>query len=313
MRSTFQVVSILFLLFLILALSAVGDLTVPDGTIYGHVYDAETGVGIYGAYVLCEGYKDATDAEGRYVIKGGFAPSASYTVTCYASVYPDSSKTVNTDHDGKVEADFNLESEEPAETPKTSDRMTTATWCKTFGGSDPDVGNSVKQTSDGGFIITGETSSYDTDGSDVWLIKTDSRGNKEWDRTFDKSDTDGGFSVDQTDDGGFIIAGYTFSHDALNADLWLIKTDSRGNKEWERTFGCPYWDSGNSIQQTSDGGFIITGETLYCGADFHDVWLIKTDSRGNKEWDRTFGGSDSDLGNSVQQTSDGGWHNLLFQ
>jgi hypothetical protein len=178
-------------------------------------------------------------------------------------------------------------------------------WDRTFGGSGLDSGSSVQQTSDGGFILVGYTTSFGAGGFDVWLIKTDADGNKLWEKTFGGSRRDWGSSVQQTSDGGFIIVGYTTSFGA--GDVWLIKTDANGNKQWDRTFGGSDWDEGWSVQQTSDGGFIIVGWTWSFGAGGPDVWLIKTDANGNKQWDRTFGGSDWDWGFSVQQTSDGGF------
>jgi hypothetical protein len=178
-------------------------------------------------------------------------------------------------------------------------------WEKTFGGSGLDSGSSVQQTSDGGFILVGYTTSFGAGGFDVWLIKTDADGNKLWEKTFGGSGRDWGSSVQQTSDGGFILVGYTTSFGA--GDVWLIKTDANGNKQWDRTFGGSDWDEGWSVQQTSDGGFIIVGWTWSFGAGGPDVWLIKTDANGNKQWDRTFGGSDWDEGYSVQQTSDGGF------
>jgi hypothetical protein len=147
-------------------------------------------------------------------------------------------------------------------------------WFKTFGGSGSDWGSSVQQTSDGGFIIVGRTWSFGAGLADVWLIKTDASGNREWDRTFGGGDRDVGLSVQQTSDGGFIIVGWTESFGA--GDVWLIKTDANGNKLWDRTFGGSGSDWGSSVQQTSDGGFIIVGYTESFGAGDYDVLLIKS-------------------------------------
>ena len=180
-------------------------------------------------------------------------------------------------------------------------------WNKTFGGSDPDVGSSVQQTSDGGYIICGSTSSYGAGNLDVWLIKTDPSGNEIWNKVFGGSETENGFSARQTSDGGYIICGYTESYGAGDDDFWLIETDPSGNEMWNKTFGGSDSDHGSSVQQTLDGGYIISGFTDSYGAGSADLWLIKTDPSGNEMWNKTFGGSDPDYANSVRQTRDGGY------
>jgi hypothetical protein len=183
------------------------------------------------------------------------------------------------------------------------------TWTKTFAEDSESVGLSVQQTTDGGFIITGNIVSQNINQSDLWLIKTDSNGDTVWTKTFGSDNIDSGHSVIQTSDQGYIIVGYRdyISPSSNKMNLWLIKTDMNGDTVWTKTFGGTKYDRGYGVQQTFDGGYIITGYTSSFGNGSADVWLIKTDINGDSIWTRTFGGIYSDVGRSVQQTSDGGY------
>ncbi len=180
-------------------------------------------------------------------------------------------------------------------------------WTKTFGGNANDEGYSVRQTSEGGYILTGYTGSYSVGGVDVFLIRTDDFGNTLWTKTFGGNEGGGvGRSIEETTDNGFIIVGRT-SFGAGGNDVWLIKTNASGDTIWTKTFGGRGSDEGNSIQQTTDGGYIITGYTTSFGTGLFNIWLIKTDVLGNTLWIKTYDGSDDTWGQSVQQTTDGGF------
>ncbi len=179
-------------------------------------------------------------------------------------------------------------------------------WTKTFGGSGEDRFRELHQTADGGFILVSETLSFGAGNSDVYLVKTDSIGNLIWTKTYGGNSSDYGYSVRQTTDGGYIIAGYTQSFGAGGTDVYIIKTDNSGNLVWTKSYGGSSADYGYSVRQTTDGGYIIVGYTESFG-EAGDVYLIRIDSNGDLIWSKVFGGLQTDYGWSVRQTIDGGF------
>jgi hypothetical protein len=192
-------------------------------------------------------------------------------------------------------------------------------WSQIFGGSGINNGNCVQQTNDNGYILVIETTKFGNGDFDIWLIKTDENGNIEWETTFGGSENEWPLFVKQTTDNGYMIVGITESYSVGNKDAWLIKTDSNGSEEWNRTYGGVAFDHGYTGFETNDG-YIIGGGTKSFGAGDFDYWVIKTDMNGNEIWNKTYGGSGADEGRRMRQTSDDGyiisgfiWPTKLFQ
>tara|TARA_B100000508_G_scaffold137355_2_gene131763 strand:- start:59565 stop:63446 length:3882 start_codon:yes stop_codon:yes gene_type:complete len=198
-------------------------------------------------------------------------------------------------------------------------------WQKSYGGSGGDYAESAQQTTDGGYIVSGRSGSYDGDitnfngGEDYWLLKLDPMGNILWEKSFGGSWDDRAFSIQQTSDNGYIVAGQSESIDGDisgnngNFDFWVVKLDVSGNISWENTLGGSASDSGRSIQQTSDGGYIVGGTANSNNGDVsvnyggNDYWLVKLDGSGNILWERSYGGSSNDILRSIDQTITGGY------
>jgi hypothetical protein len=198
-------------------------------------------------------------------------------------------------------------------------------WEKSYGGSSFDEAYSIIQTHDEGFLIAGYSLSIDGDISnnkgadDYWVIKLDSTGMLEWERSYGGSDYDMAYHLAQTKEGGYIITGTSKStdKDVTNSkgewDYWIIKLSSNGELEWEKTYGGSSYDSGNSISQTNDCGFIVAGNVFSKDGDIstnkgaYDYWVIKLDSTGMLEWEKSYGGNGNDWANSIIQTFDGGY------
>ncbi len=155
-------------------------------------------------------------------------------------------------------------------------------WNRTYGDGGPnyDAAYSLVQTSDGGYAFAGTTDSAGAGDYDVYVVKTNSDGTGSWWKTFGGTDEDVGYSLIQTVDGGYAIAGATWSFGAGSADVFLVRTDAGGNQLWQKTFGGEVEDVGYSLIQTVDGGYAIAGATWSFGAGSADVFLVKTDVWG---------------------------------
>jgi hypothetical protein len=182
-------------------------------------------------------------------------------------------------------------------------------WNRTYGGAENDTAWDIKATNDGGYIIVGNLQLYKNGPRNAWLVKINSSGFEQWNRTF--SDSNGlTRSVQQTLDGGFVIGGWTYSHGHKNGygDVWVIKTNGTGIEQWNKTYGGIYSEECNDIIEISDGGLVFTGFTnTTLNDESLDVWLVKTNSNGTMLWNRTFGGIIRDSGYSVAVTSDNGF------
>lgn len=182
----------------------------------------------------------------------------------------------------------------------------TVEWQKTYGVADYNCAHSIQQTSDGGYIVAGETMSCNG-AIDFWVLKLRPDGTVEWQKTYGGVDYDRADSIQQTNDGGYIVAGGTTSFGAGKDDLWVLKLGHDGTVEWQKSYGGANSEWGNFIQQTSDGGYIVAGETLSFGTEGVDFWVIKLKSDGTIEWENTFGGAGKDRAHSIKQTNDGGY------
>jgi len=178
-------------------------------------------------------------------------------------------------------------------------------WSKTYGGAGWDMASSLIITSDGGYALAGYTESFGVGGRDSWLVKTDEYGNMEWNKTYGGTGNDRISSLVETSDGGYALAGYTYSFGAGGWDFWLVKTDAAGNMLWSQTYGGANHDYGHSVVETSDGGYALAGKTSSGNTGDSDFWLVKTDEFGNMEWYQIHGGTESDGASSLIETTDG--------
>lgn len=189
-----------------------------------------------------------------------------------------------------------------------TDQFGNPQWNRTYGGAGLDQAFCVVQSSDGnGYVIAGQTDSFGAGSSDFWLVRTDSLGSMMWSRSYGGSNTDVARSVQETSDGGYVVAGWTTSSGEGSSDFMLLKVDGDGRQQWSKTHGGLYSDEAYAVQQTMDGGYMIAGSTMSYGLGGWDFWQVKTDANGNRLWDQPNGGILDDQAYFVQQTSDGGF------
>ena len=191
-------------------------------------------------------------------------------------------------------------------------------WETNLGGSKDDILESIKQTTDGGYIASGFSSSNDENvennngKADAWVVKLDALGNLEWETNIGEANNDIAASIDQTTDEGYIFTGYT-AITSSNRNVMVVKLDPLGNPLWNKSLGGSANDEGVSIQQTLDNGYIIGGYSKSLDGDvggnngFNDAWIIKLDMSGNILWEKNLGGSENEGITSIQQTTDGGY------
>ena len=197
-------------------------------------------------------------------------------------------------------------------------------WQKSFGGSKDDMAKSIQSTPDGGCIVAAfeESSDGDVTGNhgigDYWLVKLDKSGKIQWQKTYGGTALDLPSSVSLTNDGGYILSGFSGSYDgdvtgriAGGSDVWIVKVDNVGNIQWQKCYGGTLNEEGGFIQQAPGGGYVVASFTfsadhdVTCNASGGDAWIFKIDNSGNLQWQKSIGGSEHDAINYIQPLSDG--------
>ena len=212
---------------------------------------------------------------------------------------------------------------------ETYSQVPSIIWEKSFGGSasdSPVFSDCLIKTSDNGYIISGYSESFDGDitgndgdeARDIWVVKTNSTGDIQWQKTFGGGGQQNSYSIIQTSDGGYVLAGSTNFDEVTGdyglTDFWVIKINSLGILQWQKSFGGSADEEAYNIKQTTDGGYIVVGYTASVGSGDvttnnggFDFWVVKLNSLGNLQWQKCLGGTGFDVANSVSLTSDGGY------
>ena len=189
-------------------------------------------------------------------------------------------------------------------------------WIIAFGGPKPDNAYSVKQTQDGGYIIAGSTQSFGAGGMDIWVLKLDSAKKLEWQKTYGQKKSDEAYAIQQTHDGGYVVAGVTKSSGVGHSDIWVLRLNSFGNLIWQNTYGTKNTEIGEgdrSIHETDDGGFILAGTIIYDASkdlnklSHSDIWVLKLNASGAIVWQNAYGASLMNVARSIEPTRDKGY------
>ncbi|MEF8832499.1 MAG: hypothetical protein V5A66_03150 [Candidatus Thermoplasmatota archaeon] len=181
-------------------------------------------------------------------------------------------------------------------------------WRKTYGGRYDDEAEKIIKTDDGGYLIAGSSESFRGRAQyDFWMVKIDSKGEKQWDSGFGGNYNEKCYSVLQTEDGGYLLGGSTITYGDRGADYWVVKTDEEGNKSWSETYGGAGDDICRSVIKTEDGNYTLAGYTDSFGDPGQGAYLVKINEDGNEIWNRTAGGTFDDYVYDAMQVDDGGY------
>jgi hypothetical protein len=180
-------------------------------------------------------------------------------------------------------------------------------WQKRYGGPGDDSAAQVEQTIDGGYVVAASTASFPKGDRNIWLLKLDEVGQIQWQSTYQGAGADWPVGVQQTHDGGYVVAGGTFTEDARSYDMWVLRLDGSGEIVWQRSYGTEIDELPQSIVQTAEGGYALAGYTTSLEAIGEDVFLLKLDGSGEVEWYRMLGGAQPDRAYSLESSADGGY------
>jgi len=188
-----------------------------------------------------------------------------------------------------------------------TDSLGDTLWSRTYGGPLADYGHDILIAPDSGFIMVGTTLSFGRGKEDLYLIRTNRWGDLLWSRTYGGAQTDEGWSIRATRNGGYIVCGTTASLGKGYGDLWLLRLNAVGDSLWAKTFGGAGGESGFAVRETPDGGFIAVGCTGSFGEGYSSIYTVKVSSSGDSLWARTYGGAKADVGYAIENTLDLGY------